>query len=81
MEAAVLSYVAIGISVAAAILGAINHKRLRSNCCGKETVLSVDVENTTPPSKAVAEVEPAPPPPIKLHAGSTAATVDGCSRS
>ena len=33
------------------IINAINHKRLRSNCCGKESVVSVDIENTTPPKK------------------------------
>ena len=29
---------------------AINHHRVRSNCCGKEVVMSVDVEETTPPT-------------------------------
>jgi len=28
---------------------AVNHHRVRSNCCGKELVVSVDVETTTPP--------------------------------
>jgi len=28
---------------------AVNHHRVRSNCCGKELVVSVDVEQTTPP--------------------------------
>jgi hypothetical protein len=28
---------------------AVNHHRVRSNCCGKEIVVSVDVETTTPP--------------------------------
>ena len=28
---------------------AVNHHRVRSNCCGKEMVVSVDVETTTPP--------------------------------
>jgi len=27
---------------------AVNHHRVRSNCCGKELVVSVDVEQTTP---------------------------------
>ena len=27
----------------------INHKRCRSNCCGKKLELSLDMENTTPP--------------------------------
>jgi len=29
---------------------AVNHHRVRSNCCGKEVVMSVDVEQTTPPT-------------------------------
>jgi len=28
---------------------AINHKRIRSNCCGKKLEASLDIENTTPP--------------------------------
>ncbi len=30
------------------ILAKLNHKRLRSNCCGKKVELSVDVEQTSP---------------------------------
>ena len=29
----------------------VNHKRIRSNCCGTKTEISLDVENTTPPSE------------------------------
>lgn len=32
------------------IYNACNHKRLRSNCCGKDLTVSVDVEETTPPA-------------------------------
>jgi len=41
----------IGIHVIEKIFQLINHKRIRSNCCGKETIVSVDFEQTTPPSK------------------------------
>jgi hypothetical protein len=27
----------------------VNHKRIRSNCCGKKLEASLDIENTTPP--------------------------------
>ena len=27
----------------------INHKRIRSDCCGKKLVASIDIEETTPP--------------------------------
>jgi len=45
----VLSACALAISIGGSILAVINHKRIRSNCCGKPLVVSVDVENTTPP--------------------------------
>jgi len=41
----------IGASIVATIViiyHAINHKRIRSNCCGKILSASLDVENTTP---------------------------------
>jgi hypothetical protein len=43
------SVVALGIAYR--IYLAVNHHRVRSNCCGKELVVSVDVEKTTPPGK------------------------------
>lgn len=39
----------VAMSVVGAIFAAVNHKRLRSNCCGRQAVVSIDVENTTPP--------------------------------
>lgn len=33
------------------IYNAVNHKRIRSNCCGKKLVASIDIENTTPPNQ------------------------------
>jgi len=47
----ILSYSGFIIGVLSIILGAINHKRIRSNCFGRNVVMSVDVENTTPPIK------------------------------
>lgn len=51
--------IAVVVSVATAIIGFINHKRIRSNCCGRDMSVSVDIENTTPPGAAAV-----PPPPI-----------------
>jgi hypothetical protein len=31
----------------------VNHKRIRSNCCGKKLEASLDIENTTPPEIVV----------------------------
>jgi hypothetical protein len=44
----IMSIAAIVVSVAGSVLAVVNHKRIRSGCCGKEVVLSVDVESTTP---------------------------------
>jgi hypothetical protein len=32
-----------------AIYAAVNHTRVRSNCCGRVSEVSLDVEKTTPP--------------------------------
>ena len=37
------------LAIAYRVYVAINHHRVRSNCCGKELVASIDVETTTPP--------------------------------
>ena len=46
---AIVGYVSILLSVGTIIFGAINQKRVRSNCCGHKVDVSLDVENTTPP--------------------------------
>jgi hypothetical protein len=38
------------LGIAYRVYIAVNHHRVRSNCCGKEMVVSVDVEETTPPT-------------------------------
>jgi len=40
----------IALGVAYRVYVAVNHHRVRSNCCGKQMVVSVDVEETTPPT-------------------------------
>jgi hypothetical protein len=45
----IMSGVALFLAVGGAILAVVNHKRVRSNCCGREMSVSVDVEATTPP--------------------------------
>jgi Flp pilus assembly protein CpaB len=46
----ILSISAIVVSTAASILAVVNHKRIRSNCCGAKLEASLDVESTTPPN-------------------------------
>jgi len=51
MESQATSIVALcglAVSVLTAVIGAINHRRIRSNCCGKEVSASLDIENTSP---------------------------------
>jgi hypothetical protein len=43
-----------------------NHKRIRSKCCGKNIEVSVDVESTTPVEKSQ-DKENARPPDISLQ--------------
>ena len=49
----IAGYVAIALSAATAIVGVVNHKRVRSTCCGKSADLSIDIENTTPPQNKI----------------------------
>lgn len=42
-------YIALLISIGAMIVGVINHKKIRSNCCGKVGIVSLDIGTTTPP--------------------------------
>ena len=46
----ILAIIGVVISVGTALLGVINHQRIRSNCCGNKLEVSLDVERTTPPS-------------------------------
>ena len=44
----ILGLIGFGLSVAGAIYTAVNHKRVRSRCCGTVLEASLDIENTTP---------------------------------
>jgi len=56
---AIVSWVSLGVAVGGIILGVINHKRIRSRCCGKTLEAALDIENTTPVQQ----------PPYELKAG------------
>ena len=53
--AGILSIVAIVISVASTILGAINHTHIRSNCNGTKLDVSLDIDKTSPVQRGVPE--------------------------
>jgi hypothetical protein len=48
----ILGLVGFGVSVAGTIYAAINHKRVRSKCCGRVLEASLDVDSTTPTKSA-----------------------------
>jgi hypothetical protein len=51
MDSTTSSALAIGsliVSLGGSVLAVINHRRIRSNCCGAKTEVSLDIENTTP---------------------------------
>jgi hypothetical protein len=48
-QSGIIGLVALAISIVGSILGVINHRRLRSHCCGQDLVASIDLETTTPP--------------------------------
>jgi len=46
----IIAIVGLVISVGGSIVAIVNHKRLRSTCCGKKIEASIDIEETTPPT-------------------------------
>lgn len=44
----IIAIVGLIVSVGSSMLAIVNHRRIRSNCCGLPLVASIDVENTTP---------------------------------
>lgn len=67
----IIAIVGLIVSVGGSVLAVINHRRLRSNCCGLPLVVSVDVENTTPPTDLRIKIpkpkhESSPPTPAPV---------------
>jgi hypothetical protein len=53
----ILGTLAIVISAISTIIGVINHKKIRSHCCGKDLDMSIDIDATTPPRIAPAPTQ------------------------
>ena len=47
-QTSLFSYVAFAISIASAIIGVINHKQIKSKCCGASGTIGIDIGPTTP---------------------------------
>jgi hypothetical protein len=52
----IMAVAALVLSAAGTVFAAVNHRRVRSNCCGRLLEASIDVEATTPPTGATAPV-------------------------
>ena len=48
-------YIALAAVIIREVVAIFNHRRCRSNCCGRLALVQLDVDSTTPPMK------PAPP--------------------
>lgn len=46
----IIAIIGLVVSVGGSILAIINHRRIRSNCFGKKMEVSLDIEQTTPPT-------------------------------
>jgi hypothetical protein len=44
----IVSWLSLALVVVSIVVGAINHKRIRSTCCKHEASVSLDIENTSP---------------------------------
>lgn len=57
-QSEVLAILAIIVSIGGTVLGIINHKRVRSKCCGREVSASLDIEPSTP-NLPIKDIKPA----------------------
>jgi hypothetical protein len=48
----IIAIVGLALSIGGAVLGVINHKRIRSTCCDKKLEVSLDIDATTPNTKS-----------------------------
>jgi hypothetical protein len=48
------------LTIVGVIYGAVNHKRLRSTCCGRKMDMSIDIESTSPQTVRPLELKPSP---------------------
>jgi hypothetical protein len=51
----IVSWVSLVLAVTGMVVAAVNHKKIRSRCCGAEKIVSLDITDTTP--KAGEKVE------------------------
>lgn len=49
----VMGMVGVIVSVLTAVIGIINHKRIRSNCCNRKMEMSIDIDSTSQRSPTI----------------------------
>ena len=45
------------VSTLTGVIGYLNHRRIRSTCCGEKLEASLDIEETTPPAHSLTRQE------------------------
>lgn len=53
----IFAYVGTALGALSTLYAVINHKRVRSTCCGMKAEVSLDIESTTPQTKPVPPAE------------------------
>lgn len=49
----IVSWLSLALVVCGIVVGAVNHKRIKSQCCRHEATVSLDIDNTTPKGEKV----------------------------
>jgi len=60
----IIAYIAFISGIGSGVYTALNHRRIRSTCCGKKIEASLDIEQTTPPRVIPAVLPPITIPPV-----------------
>lgn len=68
----IVSWLSLALVICGIVVGTINHKRIRSTCCGVEKSISLDIDNTTPKGDTKAEgIKPTATPPTSTASNTT----------
>ena len=46
---AIAGYISLCLMIVGSVIAAVNHRRIRSECCGRFATVSLSVDATTPP--------------------------------
>jgi hypothetical protein len=57
VSTSIVSWLSLALAVGGIVIGTINHKRIRSSCCGVEKSISLDIESTTPKGEKVEAIK------------------------